>query len=45
MFVGRWITEYGQYAIEVVRQDVRTESAPLGELKKLAEDRALLFDE
>lgn len=45
VFVGRWVTEYGQYATEVVRQGVRTESVPLGELKKLAEDRALLFDE
>lgn len=45
VFVSRWETEYGQYGSEVVRQGSRTESVPLGELKKLAEDRALLFDE
>ena len=45
VFVNRWETEYGQYGSEVVRQGSRTESVPLGELKKLAEDRALLFDE
>ena len=45
VFVDRWETEYGQYGSEVVRQGSRTESVPLGELKKLAEDRSLLFDE
>lgn len=44
-FVERWETENGPYGVEVVRQGVKTESVPLGELKKLAEKRALLFDE
>lgn len=44
-FVERWATENGQYGIEKVIQGMKTESVPLGELKKLAEDRALLFDE
>lgn len=44
-FIANWEQEYGPYGIEVVRQGVRTESVPLGELKKLAEDRALIFDE
>lgn len=44
-FIGRWETENGPFGLEVVRQGVKTESVPLGELKKLAEDRALLFDE
>ena len=44
-FIGRWETENGPYGLEVVRQGVKTESVPLGEIKNLAEDRALLFDE
>ncbi len=44
-FVDRWAKENGPYGIEKVIQGVKTESVPLGELKKLAEDRALLFDE
>lgn len=44
-FIERWETENGPYGLEVVRQGVKTETVPLGELKKLAEDRALLFDE
>lgn len=44
-FVERWEQENGPYGIEVVRQGVKTESVPLGELKNLAEDRALIFDE
>ena len=44
-FVERWERENGPYGLEVVRQGVRTESVPLGELKKLAEDRLLVFDE
>lgn len=44
-FIERWEVENGSYGLEVVRQGVRTESVPLGELKKLAEDRALWFDE
>lgn len=44
-FVDRWETENGPYGIVTVPQGVRTESIPLGELKKLAENRMLLFDE
>lgn len=44
-FVERWERENGPYGIEKVIQGVKTESVPLGELKKLSEDRKLLFDE
>ena len=44
-FVERWEKENGPFGIEKVIQGVKTESVPLGELKKLSEDRALLFDE
>lgn len=44
-FVERWIKENGDYGVEKVPQGSRTESVPLGELKHLAEDRMLLFDE
>ena len=44
-FIQRWERENGPYGIEKVIQGVRTESVPLGEMKKLAEDRLLLFDE
>lgn len=44
-FVTRWATENGPFGIEKVIQGSRTESVPLGELKLLAEKRALLFDE
>ena len=44
-FVARWETENGPFGIEKVIQGARTESVPLGELKKLAEERMLLFDE
>ena len=44
-FVDKWMTEYGTYGVEKVRQGVRTESVPLGELKLLASERLLLFDE
>lgn len=44
-FVDRWCKENGPFGVEKVRQGVRTESVPLGELKKLAEERDLLFDE
>lgn len=44
-FVERWEKENGPFGIEKVIQGVRTESVPLGELKKLAEERLLLFDE
>ena len=44
-FVERWEAENGPFCIEVVKQGSKTESVPLGELKKLAEERMLLFDE
>lgn len=45
-FVARWMSENGNFGnIFKVRQGKRTESVPLGELKQLAEDRCLLFDE
>lgn len=44
-FVTRWESENGPYAIEKVIQGARTESVPLGELKALAGERLLLFDE
>ena len=44
-FVARWATENGPFGIEKVIQGAKTESVPLGELKKLAEQRMLLFDE
>lgn len=44
-FVERWERENGSFGIEKVIQGAKTESVPLGELKKLAEERLLLFDE
>ena len=44
-FVARWESENGPFGIEKVIQGAKTESVPLGELKKLAEKRMLLFDE
>ena len=44
-FVERWSNENGPFGIAKVRQGVQTESVPLGELKKLAEDDMLMFDE
>ena len=44
-FVERWSTENGPYGIEKVIQGAKTESVPLGEIKKMAEDRILLFDQ
>ena len=44
-FVARWETENGPFGIEKVIQGAKTESVPLGELKKLAGERLLLFDE
>lgn len=44
-FVERWQTENGPFGIEKVIQGAKTESVPLGELKNLAEERMLLFDE
>lgn len=44
-FVERWCKENTEFGVEKVIQGARTESVPLGELKKLAEERMLLFDE
>ena len=44
-FVTRWESENGPFGIEKVIQGAKTESVPLGELKKLSEERKLLFDE
>ncbi|QFP95399.1 terminase [Arthrobacter phage Makai] len=44
-FVKRWESEYGPYGIVKVQQGARTESVPLGELKKLSEDELLHFDQ
>lgn len=44
-FVERWENENGPFGVAKVRQGMQTESVPLGELKKLAEDSMLLFDE
>lgn len=44
-FVERWQTENGPFGIEKVIQGAKTESVPLGELKKLAHERLLLFDQ
>jgi phage terminase large subunit-like protein len=44
-FVERWTMENGPFAIEKVIQGAKTESVPLGELKKISEDRGLIFDE
>lgn len=44
-FVERWERENGPFGIEKVPQGAKTESVPLGEIKKMAEDRLLIFDE
>lgn len=44
-FVERWERENGPFGIEKIIQGAKTESVPLGELKKLAEERMLIFDE
>ena len=44
-FVERWATDNGPYGIHKVIQGARTEAVPLGELKSLAEDRRLIFDQ
>lgn len=44
-FVDRWVTENGPFGVEKVIQGAKTESVPLGEIKKYSEQRALLFDE
>lgn len=42
-FVKRWISENGEYGVEKVIQGARTESVPMGEMKKLSEERMLIF--
>ena len=44
-FITRWVTENGPYGVEKVIQGRKTETVPLGELKKLAEERLLVFDQ
>ena len=44
-FVEKWISENSEFGVEKVIQGAKTESVPLGELKKLAANRNLLFDE
>lgn len=44
-FIQKWTAENGEYGVEVVKQGVKTESVPLGELKHLAENRELIFDQ
>lgn len=44
-FIERWSQENGPFGIEKVIQGAKTETVPLGELKKLSEERMLLFDE
>lgn len=44
-FVSRWVLENGEFGVEKVAQGSRTESVPLTELKKLAEERMLIFDQ
>ena len=44
-FIDRWERENGPFGVVMVKQGARTESVPLGELKKLSEERMLLFDE
>jgi len=44
-FVDRWIKENGSFGVEKVIQGAKTESVPMGELKHLAEDRSLIFDQ
>lgn len=44
-FIERWARENGAYAIEKVIQGTKTETVPLGEIKKLAEERLLIFDQ
>lgn len=44
-FLGRWRVEYGEYGLVKVPQGSRTQSVPMGEIKILAENRTLIFDE
>ena len=44
-FVERWVNENSPYGVEKVPQGVKTETVPLGEIKKLSEERMLIFDQ
>ena len=44
-FINRWTRENGEHAVEKVIQGAKTESVPLGELKKISEERLLIFDQ
>lgn len=44
-FIDRWVSEHGEFGVQKVIQGSKTESVPLGELKKLAQDRLLFFDQ
>lgn len=44
-FVERWVAENSPYGVEKVKQGVKTETVPLGEIKKLSEERMLVFDQ
>ena len=44
-FVSRWVTENGEFGVDKVIQGARTESVPLTELKKLASERMIIFDQ
>ena len=44
-FLNRWVTENGEFGVEKVIQGARTESVPLTELKKLASERMIIFDQ
>lgn len=44
-FIERWARENGQFAIEKVRQGSKTETVPLGEIKKMTEERLIRFDQ
>ena len=44
-FIDRWTLQHGSFQIDKVPQGAKTESVPLGEIKKLSEDRKLLFDQ
>jgi len=44
-FIGRWALENGEFGIEKVIQGARTESVPLGDIRNLADDKLLVFDQ
>ena len=44
-FIDKWISDYGPYNIDKIIQGVKSETVPLGEIKKISEDKELLFDQ